>query len=262
MIKTDFHCHSSYSQDCRETPEQLLAAAEKLSIDILAITDHADFASGDSIFDPDSYLDHLRALAKNSRNIKLICGVELGIQAEHADLCRKFVAGRDFDFVIASMHRARELDFYYGEFYKHHANISECWQIYLEESLKAVQTCPDFDIFGHIDIIRRYSLTRGTMIPEELQPQLDALLVWLIEHEKGIEINTSGIRYGLDSFHPHAALLRRYRQLGGSIVTIGSDSHSTATIGENFAAAVDLLKTSGFSQLAWYEKRQVHFADV
>lgn len=262
MIKTDFHCHSNYSQDCRETPEQLLSAAEQKQIDILTITDHADFVPGDSIFDPATYLTNLRQLASTNTKVRLMAGVELGIQAAHAERCRSFIAGHNFDFIIASMHRALELDFYYGEFYEQHKNVHECWQIYLEESLKAVKAFSDFDIFGHLDIIRRYNLTRGTLIPDELQPALDELLIWLIEHHKGIEINTSGKRYGLESFHPHPVILKRYRQLGGEIVTIGSDSHGSANLGEGFNEAVELLKACGFKRLAWFSQRELHFADL
>lgn len=261
-MKTDYHCHSNYSQDCRETPEQLIAAAETLQLDILAITDHADFAAGDSCFEPDSYLRHLKSLAAASHRVQVICGVELGIQAEHAELCRSFTAGREFDFIIGSMHRALELDFYAGEFYQRFTTISECWRVYLEESLKAVRAFSDFDVFGHIDIIRRYNITRQTMIPDESKPQLDQLLEWLIANGKGIEINTSGFRYGLDSVHPHTALLKRYRELGGEIVTIGSDSHSTSTIAQNFDHATDLLKSTGFTHFTWYKNRQPHFAEL
>lgn len=261
-MKIDCHSHSNYSQDCRETPEQLLAAAEQKQIDILAITDHADFVPGDSIFDPAVYLKHLRRLATGNARVKLLVGVELGIQAEHADRCRNFIAGHQFDFVIASLHRARELDFYYGEFYREHTSVHECWQIYLEEALKAVKAFSDFDIVGHIDIIRRYSLTKLTLIPDDLLPLLDELLIWLIDNRKGIEINTSGKRYGLDSFHPYPAILRRYRQLGGEIVTIGSDSHGSASLGEGFAEAVDLLKECGFDRLAWFSGRCLQFTSL
>ncbi|MDD3148583.1 MAG: histidinol-phosphatase HisJ family protein [Candidatus Riflebacteria bacterium] len=259
---TDSHCHSTWSQDGKASPEQMLAAAAERQIDILAITDHADFMPGDSIFAPERYLENLHSIAASSRKVKLICGVELGIQAEHADLCRAFVAGHNFDFIIASMHRARELDFYYGEFYKHHGDANECWKIYLEESLKAVRAFEDFDVFGHLDLIRRYGLTRGTKIPAQLGSELDELLSWLIEHNKGIEINTSGIRYGLESFHPYLEILQRYCQMGGQIVTIGSDSHNIETLGENFLPAVEMLKSCGIQRVAWYKNRQPHFADL
>ncbi|GAB1353102.1 MAG TPA: histidinol-phosphatase HisJ family protein [Candidatus Rifleibacterium sp.] len=262
MIKTDCHNHSNYSQDCRETPEQLIETALNRDIDVMAITDHADFAEGDSIFDPDAYLAHLHALNSKTTGLTLLCGVELGIQAEHAALCRRFVAGRPFDFIIASMHRARELDFYCGEFYKQHSTVEECWRVYLEESLRAVQAFSDFDVFGHIDIIRRYGLTRGTLMPEILQPQLDALLSWLAEHDKGLEINTSGMRYGLDSFHPHVSILRRFRQLGGRIVTIGSDSHTNKDMGADFFTALEMLRSEGFNSLATFHRRQVCFHPV
>ena len=240
----------------------MLLAAEERNIDMLAITDHADFVPGDSIFDPDAYLKELHSLADRHKRVKLACGVELGIQAERADLCRAFTAGRNFDFVIGSMHRAAELDFYYGEFYKYHTDVEDCWRIYLEEAIRAVKAVQDFDVLGHIDIIRRYGLTRATTLPDRLMPLLDELFVWLIEQNKGIEINTSAIRYGLETFHPYPELLQRYRQLGGEIVTIGSDSHSSSTLGENFSQAVELLKYCGFKRLTWYKNRQPHFADV
>ena len=240
----------------------MAAAAATQQIDVLAITDHADFAAGDSCFDPKTYLEHLHRVKATCKQLQLICGVELGIQAEHAELCRKFMRGHDFDFVIGSMHRACELDFYCGEFYQKHTNIDDCWQVYLQEALRAVKAYNDFDVFGHLDIIRRYNITKHTLIPEKLLPLLDELLLWLINNGKGIEINTSGLRYGLDSVHPNTALLKRYRQLGGTIVTIGSDSHASTTIGQNFALAVELLKTTGFTKLTWFEKRQPHFADL
>ncbi len=261
-MKTDLHSHSTWSQDGKASPEQMILAAIERQINVLAITDHADFVPGDSIFAPDAYLEGLHSLADRHSGITLVCGVELGIQAERAEQCRAFTASRSFDFVIGSMHRAAELDFYYGVFYKYHTDVEDCWRIYLEEAIKAVKAVQDFDVLGHIDIIRRYGLTRGTTLPDRLLPLLDELFTWLIKHNKGIEINTSGIRYGLESFHPYPELLKRYHHLGGQIVTIGSDSHSSSTLGENFTEAVELLKFCGFDRLTWYKNRQPHFADV
>lgn len=260
-MKTDLHIHSNYSSDGKATPEEILAQASARGINVLAITDHADFAIGDSCFVQEPYLAHLRALSNQQSDLTLLCGVELGIQAEHADRCASFISGHAFDFVIGSMHRARELDFYNGEFFKD-LSVDQCWEIYLTETIRAVKVCCNFDVLGHLNIISRYNITRNTNPAPSLAPLLEELFKWLINNGKGIEINTSGLRYGLDSVHPTQELLERFRELGGEIVTIGSDSHNTSTIGQDFTLAVDMLKSCGFKHHAWFKNRRAQFADL
>lgn len=258
---TDLHTHSTYSIDSRATPEQIIHEARSRGINILAITDHADFAEGDSCFDPAQYIPAINRLKENSEELTLLCGVELGIQAEHADACRKFLAGHKFDFIIGSMHRACEMDLYNGEFYQGR-DLKDCWQTYLQESLKAFELCSDFDVMGHPDIIRRYHLTRNSKMPEECCDQLDEMLKWLVNNGKGLELNTSGLRYGLDSMHPSDRFLSRFRELGGEIITIGSDSHKTETLAADFDLAKNILKNNGFKFHAWFKNRTAHFAEL
>lgn len=260
-MKTDLHIHSNYSSDSKATPEEIIEKAMAASIEVIAITDHADFAKGDSCFAQAPYLQHLQTLRQQHRELTILCGVELGLQAEHANSCAAFPAGHDFDFVIGSMHRARELDFYNGEFFTSHS-VDQCWEIYLKETLRAVKSCPDFDVLGHLDIIRRYNITRNSQPPASAWPIIEELFAWLVAHNKGIEINTSGLRYGLDSVHPTMPLLQCYKKMGGRIVTIGSDSHNVTTMGQDFDLAVDMLKECGFTHLAWFINRQAKFAEI
>lgn len=258
---TDLHTHSTFSIDSRATPEQIIQEARLRGINILAITDHADFAEGDSRFNPSEYIPAINALREEADGITILCGVELGIQAEHAEPCRKFLGEHSFDFIIGSMHRARVMDLYNGEFYEGRT-INECWQIYLEESLKAFELCSNFDVMGHPDIIRRYHLTRNSRMPDECADRLDAMLKWLVANGKGLELNTSGLRYGLDSMHPSDSILRRFHELGGEIVTIGSDSHKAETLAADYDLAVAVLKKNGFKHHAWFKNRVAHFAEL
>jgi len=258
---TDLHTHSTFSIDSKATPEEIIHEARLRGIDILAITDHADFAADDSLFDPAVYIPAITALKERSENLTLLCGVELGIQAEHAGACRRFLHGHSFDFIIGSMHRAKALDLYNGQFYEGRI-LTDCWQIYLEESLKAFELCSDFDVMGHPDIIRRYHLTRNSSMPEECSDRLDVMLKWLVNNGKGLELNTSGLRYGLDSMHPSDLFLRRFRELGGEIITIGSDSHKVDTLAADFDQAVAILKRNGFKYHAWFKNRVAHFAEL
>ncbi len=260
-MKTDLHIHSTFSIDSKATLEAIIKAAEKQEVDIIAITDHADFAIGDSCVEPDSYLTALNELQQLNPQIKILRGIELGLQFEHTRQCQDFMANQNFDFVIGSMHRALALDFHNGEYFSGRS-IKESWQIYFEETLKAMHSFSDFDIFGHADIIRRYAQTRNSTIPEELMMLLDKVLCWLVDNGKGLELNSSGLRYGLDSMHPTVHILKRFRDLGGEIVTIGSDSHTDATIGHSFSEACGILSDCGFRYLAWFENRVPKFAGL
>lgn len=260
-MKTDLHLHSNYSSDSRITPEEVIDQAIIKKIEVIAITDHADFAAGDSRFEPTAYLKHLRTLSDRQTAITVLCGVELGIQAEHARQCNNFLNGQNFDFIIGSMHRSNERDFYNGEFFTE-KTAEQCWETYFRETLRAVKACSNFDVMGHVDIIRRYNITRNTLPPAAVLPLVDELFLWLIDNGKGIELNTSGLRYGLDSVHPTKPMLQRYKDLGGKIVTIGSDSHRIENIGENFSLAIDMLKSCGFTHHAWFKNRQVQFAEL
>lgn len=257
---TDLHCHTNFSIDCPVSPDLMLKAAENKGIDILTFTDHADFAQGDSCVDPDKYISEIRQLCEKSRQVKLLCGIETGLQFEHREKFAQFMKNREFDFVIGSMHRAGELDFFNGEFYAGRT-AEDCWKIYLEETLKAINSCSDFDVLGHFDIIARYDHLKGKMFPEKLLPELDRVLVWLIKNGKGLEINTSGIFYQLNRCHPEQLILKRYKDLGGKILTIGSDAHREESVGRNLKEGYEAASIVGFTQVAWFEKRKIHFAE-
>ncbi len=255
---TDLHCHSTFSIDGSSSMRQMIEAGENIGLDIMAITDHADFADGDSCVEPVSYRKALQKAGSN--RIKVLKGVEVGLQYEHRERFAEFMKDADFDFVIGSMHRACEKDFCNGEFYLNRS-AEECWQIYFIEALKAVKACSDFDTFGHLDIITRYHSMQGHASPESMNEYLDPLLKWLIDHEKGLEVNTSKFHL-FARCHPQPLILQRYRELGGEIITLGSDAHHRNDVGKNLQAGLEAIRTAGFSRLAWFEKRKMRLADL
>ena len=254
---TDLHCHTNFSTDAISTISQMLEAAESRNIDIIAITDHADFAPGDSCVEPEPYMEELNKNA--GKKVKLLKGIEVGLQFEHRHAFSEFMKRAKYDFVIGSMHRCLEQDFLEGQFYQNRS-VEECWQVYFTETLKAMQSCPDFDSLGHLDIITRYHTMTGQNLHEDLFPYLDPVLEWLIENQKGLEINTSKFHI-FSRCHPQPLILKRYRQLGGKIITLGSDAHSAEFVGRNLDKGIEAARSAGFSQFAWFEQRKLRFAD-
>ena len=111
-----------------------------------------------------------------------------------------------------------------------------------------------------MDYVVRYGPTKDTDYSyEKYADILDSILELLIEKEKGLEINTGGLRSGLKSTNPCADLLKRYKKLGGEIITIGSDAHKTADVSSSFEIAREILLDCGFKYYTTFEKRYAEF---
>ncbi len=88
----------------------------------------------------------------------------------------------------------------------------------------------DFDVLGHMDYIVRYGRHQAKEYNwKNCSDLIDEILRWLIEHGKGIEMNMAGFKYGLGFCHPYPEIIRRYRELGGEIITVDSDAHGRIT---------------------------------
>jgi len=257
----DSHCHSSFSIDSQMPPAQLMATALEKGILYVALTDHIDFGPSGHRFDPSEYFLHLRAERENWPQLQIAIGVEMGIQKTHASMVNEFLADQPYDFVIGSMHRAADIDFAVGDFLPG-ISRDEAWLCYWEETLASMKSCPDFDVLGHADIIRRYFSLKGTTVPAGARPVVSQVLQWLVEREKGLEINTSGIRYGLGEWHPQLWMIEEFFALGGKIVTIGSDSHSPDQLGFQVDQVLGQLSEIGFQEVAFFLNRKPHFLKI
>ena len=121
---------------------------------------------------------------------------------------------------------------------------------------------PDFDVLGHLDILRRYGEARATRVTSNLYSLLDKVLQWLIENKKALEFNSSGYRYGLESPHPELWVFERYFALGGRLVTFGSDAHRPEDVGHRHRESLENLRRIGFSQICAYSHRQPVFWNI
>ena len=123
-----------------------------------------------------------------------------------------------------------------------------------------MQTLDCFDSYGHLDYVVRYGPARNLNYSyEAYQDLIDPILKTLIEKGKGLECNTGGLRYGLGHPNPCEDILRRYRQLGGEILTIGSDAHSPEQVGYGFQTASRLLAACGFRYYTVFHRRKPEF---
>jgi len=234
----------------------------------MCFTEHNDFdypespdtPAGMFLLNTDPYLyDLIRLKEKYAGRIRLLFGVELGLQPEVLRENAVFAKSCDFDFIIGSSHICHGRDPYYPDFYEERSE-EEAYREYFESVLENIKKFSNFDVYGHLDYVVRYGPDRDHNYSyEKYRDILDEILKLLLDKGKGLELNTGGIRSGMKDFNPCMDVLKHYRELGGEIITIGSDSHDSQHIGDAFDRAADVLKECGFTYYTVFEKRSPEF---
>lgn len=140
----------------------------------------------------------------------------------------------------------------------------EAYLRYFREVLENIKRYNQFDVYGHLDYVVRYGGYDSKQIEyHEFQEILDEILINLIKKDKGLEVNTSGIyKYGLVNPHPNIEILKRYKELGGKIITLGSDAHKAEDLAKDFDIALDILEDVGLTDIAFYHNRKPDFMKI
>jgi histidinol-phosphatase (PHP family) len=268
MVKklVDTHTHSSFSPDSRMKMAEAALRAHSLGLAGVTFTDHLDLkAPGDNLkfaFDPAEQQSEIYATAEKSP-VRLFTGIEIGLQPCNLEEIKDFLSHFKFDTVIASVHFVDGVDPYEGEYYDHKSEKA-AYGRYLEIMAEMVDAYPYFDILGHYDYIVRYAPYNVRSIQyHNFSDILDTIFRSLITGGKALEINTNTYRYrnGATPFLDLNILLR-YRELGGELISLGSDAHSADRLGEEFDASCEMLKRCGFRYVVNFEERKPVFTTI
>lgn len=267
-VKADFHLHSSFSGDSTAPMEDMILKGISLGLNTMCFTEHMDMdyvypnpgEEGMFELNTDSYLYELiRLKEKYAGQIKILFGVELGVQPHLRRQLAVYAKSFDFDFIIASSHLCNRKDPYYPSFYEGRSD-EEAYREYFNSVLDHLKTFENFDVYGHLDYVVRYGKTKDAdYCYEKYRDVLDPILETILEKEKGIELNTGAINYHLKELNPCTDLLKRYRSLGGEIITVGSDAHKPDAVAKGFDYAADVLTECGFQYYTTFENRMPEF---
>ncbi len=256
----DYHLHSSVSFDSNCDAKKIVRAAENKALKEICFTDHYDFnddiGKQHELFDIDKYREAYSGLYSDS--VKILQGVEFGLthwnKAELSSLLLQY----DFDFVIGSVHFAGGYDPYCEDFWLHNG-VNEGFEKYLLQTLKCVKQHNDFDVLGHINYVCKsvYNPTKKPLRYGDYSDLCDEIMKTLAEKGKGMEINTSGVdRVG--ELLPSYDYIKRFKELGGEIITVGSDSHDDVRVGQYILEATEVAKAV-FGYVNTFEKRKVKY---
>lgn len=243
----DRHVHSCFSFDSQAKVEDILDTAVGKGMKEICFTDHCDFDLGPDWIMPLS--QYTAAMEKYKEEyagrIDIHIGVEIGLNPEADKEINSFLASYPFDFVIGSVHTMLGDDPYFRRNYK--MDDRTFYRTYFETVLYRLKAENPIDAFGHFDYVIRYGEFKADQYdPEENAEMIEEILQILIDRDIALELNTGGLRKGLDFVHPHCRILDRYKEMGGRKVTVGSDAHIAADIGSGFEKAEALIKEYGF----------------
>lgn len=263
MITADYHVHSAFSSDGKATMEQMIEQAIKLGLKKLCFTDHMDYdypqvGVYNFTFEVQDYLKKIVEMKERYQGqIELLTGVELGLQPHLKDRLTSLVNSYPFDFIIGSSHVVDHIDPFYPEYWINKTR-EEGIRAYFQSIIDNCNTFDGFNVYGHLDYIIRYvpgqAEEKTTYSYNEYADVLDGALKAIIHLGKGIEVNTAGYKYGLGYPHPKPEVLSRYKELGGELITIGSDAHRPEHLCYDFDRIPELLKSLGYRYYATFIK--------
>lgn len=259
-MNCDFHTHTGFSDDCSIPMDVMIEAAIDKGIKTLAITDHVDpgFPDPNMPFTLDFNKYHgqlIRCRNHYADKIEILAGLEMGIMEGQLRTAEQIVDSFEYDIIIGSFHCLRSIDLCSCDYTK--IDGPSMVMDFYSYMLQCLKDFSNYDILGHFSILDRYIDKLYDYRPCE--DIIDEILKLIIANNKGLEINTSSFRYGTQAWLPRESILRRYNELGGEILTMGSDAHSPQHYQAHFEDAVELAKSLGFKYYCKFRQRKPEF---
>ena len=256
----DYHTHSLISFDSNISIAQTCALALARGAAGLTFTEHAmmeDDPSYDQLPDIVAYKAELAQARAAYPSLEIGMGLELDLNPTRQADIDMLLKTTEWDFVLGSVHElfGCNITAYDGKFGSGQS-IKAAYNNYFSGLYERVKASPSFDALGHLDLLRRdYRFTGQPYNYSDHAEILDALLKLLIQRGQGLEVNTAGWRCGMTETHPSLQVLRRYRQLGGHIITCGSDCHSPNSAFGLIKQGYAMIKEAGFKYISLFEGR-------
>jgi histidinol-phosphatase (PHP family) len=268
----DLHVHSSCSADGKSSIGDYARRAAELGFREVGFCEHVDLDPRDQDYgylDMSRYQQEIAAAQIRQPQVVLRQGVELSYQSRREDEIRAWLADRAWDFVVTSVHLVDYTDGWAiisepvttSAYFATHSQ-RQAYAAYFEELLRAAQSGLG-DVIGHFDLVKRFGVQHyGPFEPANFEEEIRNVLRAAIDSGMGLEVNTSGLRQLPGEPYPGLTVLQWYRELGGEILTFGSDTHHLDGLGAGLSEAMALAQAVGFRAYATFERRQVRWNDL
>lgn len=259
-LRADYHVHTAFSDDSDYPMEEALRRGIAIGLEEICFTDHVDYGvKSVTNCDYPAYCEELfRCREAYSGQITVKLGIEFGIQVHTMDAYKSDFAAYPFDFVLFSCHQVDDKEFW-NQDYQQGKSQREYNENYYLEILRVLEAgYEDYSVLAHLDMLRRYDQA-GHYPFAKVKDIVAAILEKVIAQGKGIELNTSSERYKIGDLTPGREIWKLYQDLGGEILSIGSDAHREKQLGMWIEEGKEELKALGFDRFCTFEKMQPVF---
>lgn len=254
----DTHMHTTFSTDSQMKLTEALRRAKELDLGIIA-TEHMDLNNpepGQFVFSVEDYF----AAYREQRGERFLLGVEIGIAKSCIEKNKAVADSGDFDFILGSVHTVFDHDLYYRPFYEG-KNKQTAYEEYFKAMYEGILTHSYINALGHIDYIARYAPYHDREITyHEFAASIDEVLKCIVDRQIALELNTRRFNDAA-AVTALLAIYRRYYELGGRVVTLGSDSHRASELGGYFSAALAFMEQCGLKPV-YFKARQMEYCSV
>lgn len=262
-LPLDAHVHTDLSPDSLVPIDVYAALAVELGIGELAITDHVDFDPRDPAYEYASFEERERSVRQAAerwadRGLAIRFGAELTYNTGWEADVRDHVARHRYDFTIGSVHDWPGSPYIRSGIprWVEGRPLEEIVGPYFEQVVAAARSGL-FDTIGHLDVVKRYLHPYVTPAQLAARPEIyEPALRALVESGTALEINTSGLRHAVGETYPPAAIVERFRELGGERVTAGSDAHRSDWLAWGLDEGYRILARAEFTELTFRRGRE------
>lgn len=273
MKLCDYHFHTYLSPDASNSLEEMANAAYNAGFAEICVTDHcdeghcSDISKNGQNFDfsyneEKSFKQYLSISREIKNKINILYGIELGEPCQNLKRAEEILSNNNFDFVIGSLHNLDNMPDFWSLDYSNY-DVDKLFLRYLYELEEHIKW-NGFDVLGHITYPLRYIIGEYKIdfdIKKYINDIYDLLKI-IVKNNKGIEINTSGLRQSINKLLPGEEIISLYKKAGGKIITVGSDAHNTSDMGKGIIDGVKAAKKCGFEYIARFKNRNPVFEKI
>lgn len=265
----DCHLHTKASHDSAEEPANIVRTAFRLGLKGITVTDHVDIGTeGDAFLSPAYesyrlYCGEFKEALENeegAEGFEMLMGTEIGESVRNRKAAEKLIGDIPFDAVLGSVHKVYidGKDFCFSNYRFSDLPEDLVRRVVKQYYIDVLETAKysDIDVLAHINLINRYErkANKHDVYDEELGPVIREILKTLIRRNIALEVNTGVVCWGI--ILPETDILKVYREMGGSLVTFGSDAHAATGLGQGFEISRSMLAEAGFEKAYYFKQRK------
>lgn len=257
----DLHVHTDNSFDGNHSATFFCEKAEFMDLRAVAFTDHCevDQFRGDPAYEKrifQAFFEVSKVRSAFRGKILILNGIEFGQPAFDTETADRILSTHDYDMVLGSVHNLRGgEDFYFME----NLTLKEAEKL-LEEYFNALIELLEwgnFDVLAHLTYPLRYFYSKSNLTIDlsKFKDQIDEILLLTAKSGKALEINTAALRQPLNKLSPEVDIVKRFKELGGKYVSVGSDAHYAEHLAADIDMAYSCALEAGFDSITFFQKR-------